>query len=114
MASLSLTQLQTLIENVLCESQRFYERSGVRVTASFDRNRNQFLLIEEGWEGYKRIHFPLAHLEIQENLIYIQRDGTHDGLALDLLRAGVPAEKLVLAFKHPSERYPIEPDALLR
>lgn len=39
------------------------------------------------------------HLQIINGKIWIQRDGTEDGIATDLLAAGIPKEQIVLAFK---------------
>jgi hypothetical protein len=104
MVTRTLMETQALIENVLMECLRFYERSDIRLLASFDRIRNQYLLLEEGWEQYKRIHFILVHIEILHDKVYIQRDGTRDGIAEDLVRAGIPPQEIVLAFRHPTER----------
>jgi hypothetical protein len=49
-----------------------------------------------------RNHGCIVHLEIINGKIWIQRDGTEDGIATDLLAAGVPKSDIVLAF-HPPE-----------
>ena len=49
-----------------------------------------------------RNHGCIVHLEIINGKIWIQRDGTEDGIAADLLAAGVPKSDIVLAF-HPPE-----------
>ena len=49
-----------------------------------------------------RNHGCIIHLEIINGKIWIQRDGTEDGIATDLLAAGVPKSDIVLAF-HPPE-----------
>jgi hypothetical protein len=36
--------------------------------------------------------------------IWIQYDGTEEGVATELLEAGVPKAHIVLGFRHPSER----------
>lgn len=38
------------------------------------------------------------------NKIWIEEDWTKQGIANDLLDAGVPAEDIVLGFQHPSKR----------
>lgn len=49
-----------------------------------------------------RNHGCIIDLEIINGKIWIQRDGTEDGIAADLLAAGVPKSNLILAF-HPPE-----------
>jgi hypothetical protein len=58
-----------------------------------------------GWENDKRVHGCLVHMDIIDGKIWIQRDGTEDGMALDLVRAGIPKQEIVLAF-HPPHRRP--------
>lgn len=36
--------------------------------------------------------------------MWIQRDGTEDGIALDLENAGIPKDHIVLGFKPPEVR----------
>ena len=52
-----------------------------------------------GWEGVRQVHGCIIHLEIIENKIWIHRDGTEDGIARELLEAGIPKKRIVLAFK---------------
>ena len=35
---------------------------------------------------------------------WIQQDGTEDGIATDLMVAGIPKERIVLGFKRPESR----------
>lgn len=66
------------------------------------QDANDYLLITQGWENDVRVHACLVHLEIIDNKIWIQRDGTEDGIANELVVAGIPKEQIVLAF-HPPE-----------
>lgn len=65
---------------------------------------DRYLLLTQGWDGYKRIHGLLAHVDIIGDKFYIQEDNTEEGIATDLLEAGVPKDKIVLAFQHPDRR----------
>ncbi|WP_071880614.1 XisI protein [Pleurocapsa sp. PCC 7327] len=67
-----------------------------------DRNNSHYRLITMGWEGKRRVHSCLVHLEIIDDKIWIQRDGTEDGIANDLVAAGIPKNQIILAF-HPPE-----------
>jgi hypothetical protein len=57
-----------------------------------------------GREGIRRVHGCLIHVDIVDDKIYIQRDGTGVGVANELMRAGVPKEHIVLAFRSPEMR----------
>lgn len=57
-----------------------------------------------GWDGYKRIHHAEIDVEVLDGKLWIQFDGTEDGIAMELVAAGVPRDRIVLAFKHPTLR----------
>ena len=70
----------------------------------FDEAADVYLVVVEGWQGVRRLHGCLAHVEIRGDKIWIQQDGTEQGLAAELLAAGVPRENIVLGFKSPQSR----------
>jgi len=55
-----------------------------------------------GWKNDVKIHGCVVHLEIINDKIWIHRDGLEDGIADDLLRAGISKKEIVLAF-HPQQ-----------
>ena len=57
-----------------------------------------------GWENDVKVHGCLVHLEIIDKKIWIHRDGLEDGIASDLVRAGIPKSDIVLAFHPPDVR----------
>jgi hypothetical protein len=66
----------------------------------FDKENDSYLLITIGWDGAKRIHGCLVHLDIIDGKIWVQRDNTEDGVTYELEAAGIPKDKIVLGF-HP-------------
>jgi len=96
--------LDEIIEQTLCECARRYAAAGTdaaRTLVAFDRERGQFLLMDEGWEGYRRIHHVWAHVERRDGKLWVHEDGTEVGIASLLVAAGVPRERIVLAFHAP-------------
>ncbi len=67
-----------------------------------DQASDIYLVICEGWEGPRRLHGVMAHVEIRGDKIML--DGTEYGLANELLDAGVPKDRIVLGFKRPQTR----------
>ena len=62
-----------IIEQVLCKRARFYAAPDkYRTLMAFDRERGQFLLIDEGWDGYRRIHRVWAHVELREGKLLLR------------------------------------------
>jgi hypothetical protein len=43
----------------------------------------------------------VLHLDIRQGKIWIQHDGTEAGIAEELVKAGIPRDRIVLAFKPP-------------
>ena len=65
-------------------------------------DRNHFMLVHEGWENRRRVYGTVTHAEIRDGKIWIHYDGIEDGITDELVAAGVPKDKIVLAF-HPPE-----------
>ena len=93
-----------IIERVLRDTANRYPTANKRTVFSFDRDNGQFVLLREGWDGYYRNHFAWVHIEWQNGKLWIHRDGTEHGIAHDLVDAGVPKERIVLAFQHRTRR----------
>ena len=81
-----------------------YAYGDIQIQTVFDRESDHYMVMLVGREGIKRIHGCLIHLDIVDDKIWIQRDGTEHGIARDLLEAGVPKDRIVLAFRSPEAR----------
>lgn len=82
--------------------------TGDGVTAEFieDPARDHFEVIRFGWQGRRRIHGSIIHLDIIDSKIWIQYDGTDRPVAVELVRCGVPKEDIVLA-EQPADVRPL-------
>ena len=69
-----------------------------------DEAKGHFELMRSGWIKGRRVHGCLIHIDIRGDKIWIQHDGTEDGVANELVAAGIPKDKIVLAFKSPEMR----------
>jgi len=68
----------------------------------FDETHDRYMLFRTGWWKKERINSVTLYIRLHKDKIYIEEDWTEDGIATDLLQAGVPREDIVLAF-HPPE-----------
>ena len=94
-----------LIERILTEETRVPVSYGeISLYTVFDRAGGHYLLMAVGWDGHKRIHAPLIHVDVIDGKLWIQHDGTERGIARDLEAAGVPKDRIVLAFQHIGRR----------
>ncbi|HUY37118.1 MAG TPA: XisI protein [Pirellulales bacterium] len=84
-----------------------YAHGELRCEAIFDREHDRYALITLGWNAgkrMKRMHFPLVHIDIVGGKVWIERDTTEDGVADELVHAGIPKSQIVLAFRPPEVR----------
>lgn len=75
-----------------------YTYGEIKTYVIVDKERNHFLMMHEGWEGIKRIHGAIVHVEILDGKIWIHYDGIEDGITDELVAGGVPKDHIVLAF----------------
>lgn len=81
-----------------------YANVDVRNLAAFDGDTDQYVILSEGWNGQRHHHGCLIHIEIRDGKIWVQRDGTEDGIANELVAAGIPETAIVLGFQEPLVR----------
>ena len=81
--------------------QQYSSNAPFRTIPVFDRASGNYLLMDEGWDKYRRIHRVWAHIEVRDGMFWIHEDGTEIGIANRLIEAGVARERIVLAFQDP-------------
>ena len=96
---------QEIIETALADYADFLgEDENVQIELVFDKPRDRYILVETGWENGRRIYGTLLHLDIINGKIWIQQDGTEEGIATELVALGVPKDRIVLGFKSLQRR----------
>ncbi len=94
-----------IICNVLSEYLNLrYANAEIQNEAIFDRENDRYMVVSVGWDGVKRVHGALIHIDIINGKIWIQRDGTEHGVARELVAAGIPKDQIVLGFHTPDVR----------
>ena len=94
-----------IIEQVLTHYVEVpYAYGDIQNETLFDRNADRYAVISVGWQGSKRIHGCLVHIDIIDGKIWVQRDGTEHGIANDLVAAGIPKQQIVLGFQSSDVR----------
>jgi len=95
----TLHTYRLIVQDVLKEYVQIqYAHGNTQNEAVFDREADRYLVISVGWDKFKRIHGCLIHLDIIDDKVWIQRDGTEYGIALELEKAGIPKHHIVLGF----------------
>jgi hypothetical protein len=98
-------QYRHYIQQVLLENANPSFSHGTEKQAIFDPERDHYQLVNVGWKpNGDRNYGCILHLDIKDGKIWVQHDGTEDGITDALLALGVPKEDIVLAFHTPSMR----------
>ncbi len=99
----TLARYRELVQRILEEYAAIpYANGDYERELVMDRENDRYLLLTLGWEGKRRVYYPVVHIDIRDGKLWIQHDATEEGVATDLMAAGVPKEQIVLAF------YPLE------
>jgi hypothetical protein len=70
----------------------------------FDEDHDNYMLVIVGWTQRRRIRQTVLFVRLRDGKFWIEEDSLEDGIATDLLQAGVPKEDIVLAFHSPEMR----------
>lgn len=100
-----LEKYRNYIESILNEYSQYKPSYGyVEIQLLIDRERDHYQIMTVGWNGEKRIHGIMLHIDIKDGKIWIQHNGTERGITQDFLQLGVPKQDIVLAFHSPTRR----------
>ncbi len=100
-----LERYRSLIQKILEEYQQLsLGNSDVESVLLLDPIRDHYLLMKMGWYQDNRINRNVIHVRLKDGKIWIEEDRTEEGIATDLLQAGVSCEDIVLAFHPPRLR----------
>lgn len=70
-----------------------------------DTERDHYQIVNVGWRPNGRRNYGcILHVDIKDGKIWIQYDGTEEGIANALVELGVPKEDIILAFLDPFMR----------
>ncbi|MEH2124186.1 XisI protein [Nostoc sp.] len=96
----TLDNYRQIIQKILNEyAQLPYAYGELERQLIIDQTANHYLLLTLGWENNHRVHGCLVHIDIINDKIWIQRDGTEYGIANELVNAGISKNQIVLAFQ---------------
>ena len=65
----------------------------------FDDKQNRYQLMALGWQGKKRVHSCVIHIDIIGDKVWLQHDSTDAEIARQLVERGIPADHIVLGFQ---------------
>ena len=90
-------QDREIIKRIIREYASFLPSySDVQVETIFDDERGHYLLVHTGWDGKRRVHGSAIHIDLRGDKIWVQHDGTKEGVVDELVAAGIPRDRIVL------------------
>jgi hypothetical protein len=98
-----LTKYREIIRQLIFEYATHKPANGqIEPEAVIDSERDHYEVIHIGWDGVRRVHGSIVHIDIIGDKVWIQYDGTSTPVAEALIAAGIPQADIVLGF-HPEE-----------
>ena len=77
----------------------------VKSQTVFDLQSDRYLLVHVGWkDSITRIYGCIIQVDIIDDKIWVQYDGTEEAIADELVDNGVPKQEIVLAYHSPYMR----------
>ena len=100
-----LDKLQQAIKQVL-ESYAALgqDNSDVETELIFDTQGHHYQLLHVGWQGNRRIYGCVVHMDIKNDKIWLQHNGTESDIAEELVELGISKHEIVIGFHSPFKR----------
>lgn len=96
----TVNSYRAIVRNLILEYASHKPSHGqINTEAILDDEKGHYEVLHIGWQGHRRVHGIVLHIDIINDKIWIQYDGTSPGVALELVEAGIPRESIVLGFK---------------
>ena len=96
----TVEEYRQLVQKLLKDySQIKASNEGVEAETIFDLVQDRYQVVHVGWSNKRRIYGCVLHLDLKDDKIWIQHDGTEGGIANELVEQGVPKNDIVLAFQ---------------
>jgi XisI protein len=90
-----------IVRSVIAEYGRYRPSHGaIETEVVVDPEQNHYEVLHVGWDGPRRVHGSVVHVDIKDGKVWVQHDGTSRPVAEELAAAGIPREDIVLGF-HP-------------
>ena len=94
-----------IVRRVIREYASYKPSHGqIETEAIEDREKDHYEVMHVGWDGHRRIHGSVVHIDIIGGKVWLQYDGTSRPVADELVEAGIPREDIVLGFHPPDVR----------
>jgi hypothetical protein len=105
MDTLNEREYPQIIERIFQEYIDFFGTDNdIKMEMVSDRQHNRYLIVEKGWQNGYRIYGVFCQIDIVDDKLWIEHDGSEEGIANELAIAGVPKDRIVLAYRSVADR----------
>ena len=95
---------QIIKQTILKYSQFRPSHGAIRLDPIFDETHDRYGLMQVGWDRGRRIRGNLIYVILRDGKVAIEYDGMEHGIFDDLVRQGIPADDIILAFQPDPEK----------
>jgi hypothetical protein len=100
-----LTSYRSIVKRILAEhAEQVPSHGRIETLPLFDDSHDNYAVLDLGWDRLGRVHAVILHVRLKNGKVWVEQDGTEEGVASELVEAGVPKEDIVLAFYRPERR----------
>jgi hypothetical protein len=100
-----MNDYRAIVRRLILEYAQYKPANGqIETEAVIDEERGHYEVLEVGWQGERRVHSAIVHIDIIGDKVWLQHDGTNAVIADELVAAGIPQESIVLGFRLPRLR----------
>ena len=102
-----IDRCRTILKRIIEDYASYKPSNGqIDTEAIADPDHDHYEVMHVGWDGQRRVHGSVIHLDLIDGKVWIQYDGTNRPVAEELMAAGIPREDIVLGF-HPADVRPL-------
>lgn len=95
----TITRDRDIVKQVIQRYVQFKPSHGdIRLDTVFDDAQNRYALMQVGWDRGRRVRGNLIYVTLCEDKVWVEYDGMEHGITQELINAGIPPERIVLAF----------------
>ncbi|MDF5707005.1 MAG: XisI protein [Nostoc sp. S4] len=91
-----LEQYRQCIQNLLSNyAATPFANGEIESQTVFDLQQNRYQVMNVGWDGNRRVHGCVLHLDIKDGKIWVQQNTTELRIAHELVAMGIPKEDII-------------------
>jgi hypothetical protein len=96
----TINRYRQVIQTLLTDYVKVPISNGeIESQAVFDPQRDHYQVMNVGWDGHRRVHGCVLHLDIKDGKVWVQHNMTEMPIAQELMALGVAREDIVLGFQ---------------